>query len=134
MTPGPAKMLALALAFVMVAAQIVCGCPARVMADSSTSAAKSCIGARPCCKQAAQSPGKSGQPCEQCNLSYRVDQMSPDRADFSVSADLVATLSPIALDVQIASILGCSQRRIANDTPAPPLLRDLFHARTLLLI
>src|SRR3954470_15899794 len=99
MTVAPRNLLAVLLTCLMVGAQTVCGCPANALTTVTRVPLRSCAGARPCCKHfdgkspTSSLPGQSGEPCEQCNLSHRIDQVSPDQTDVSISHDVLTVLS-----------------------------------------
>jgi hypothetical protein len=135
-------MIAAFLALVTLGVQCVCGCPelgARRAAEARR-AIPPCAKRAECCHRRGAAlessvPAKS-DPCERCNLVHRTDQIAPDQGvAASVNSHLLAPSfeAPLVAEPLVLQPAFTTAARNA-DVPIPPLLRDLFHAQTLLLI
>lgn len=130
------------IAFGMLAAQTVCACPLLKKSSLSPSpvSQKTCTGTGKCCMKH-QSPVPSPSrptkqwPCEKCNLMHPADEIQPDRFDTAaVTHHVYLTLAPVPPFIAVR-VAGLYQTRgEVERVPIPPLLQDLFHAGTLLLI
>lgn len=134
------RSLLLLLACGTFAAQALCACPtspefSKPVAQDS----RPCKGKAKCCLKdeastPAPAPPKKDAPCDRCNLMHRADQIHPDR---QVDADAVhpfCALVPVPLFHMTGIEDRLPQWRDSERVPIPPLLRDLFHSRTLLLV
>ena len=134
-------IVAVVLAVSTMAAQAVCACPAMAgEAKPVPQAAEACRGSGKCCVQdepTAPVPTKSGDgtPCENCNVIHPADRILPERQDAAVPIHQpFLTLAPVHTLYAPASAQPFAARRDAERVPIPPLLQDLFHSGTLLLI
>jgi hypothetical protein len=135
------RPLLVLLAFGTVAAQAVCACPDAASANRHVPQAKqTCSGKGKCRVQdqptiPASSHPQKGWPCERCNLTHRADQIQPERQD-SVAVVHQPFLALLAIPLLYATAITerFPKRRESERVPIPPLLQDLFHSGTLLLI
>jgi len=131
------KLLAAIIALTTAGAQVVCACPTALASIRPQPAvAKSCTGQKECCRKSelskpVQPPRQL--PCNNCNLKHRAEQAMPDRHDSVLSAHSLLW-SSIPLAAPAAADVCPLLPEVVEIFPSPPLLNDLFHIHSLLLI
>lgn len=133
----PARAFSGFLVLVISAAQFVCACPAPLDPDNSRPIPAACDGDRDCCRDenGSSTPAPLGDdPCDQCNLVHPDDKLLPAYQKAPPAHDLTFALPPIAVSVATPSNFLFHRHPCRSECPAPPLLQDLFHSGTLLLI
>jgi hypothetical protein len=135
--------LSVVLAVATMAAQAVCVCPvAAAEAGPVPKAEEPCRGSGKCCVQdteepAAPAPARSQEsdPCDSCNVVHPADRIQPERQDAAVSVhQQLLALAPVPTLYTPVPAGRFAERAGAERVPIPPLLQDLFHSGTLLLI
>jgi hypothetical protein len=128
--------MVLVLALATAGAQVVCACAMPAAPKTEPIVEKACVGEGECCHKkalASEVPVQKTNPCDQCNVKHRTDQAKPESSHAVVSPHVVLH----ALAVQISSTpnadVAFAQWHASESVPLPPLLRDLFHAHSLLL-
>jgi hypothetical protein len=133
--------LAILLAVSTMAAQAVCVCPAvGSEARPAQQAEEACRGSGKCCVQGeptvpVPAPSEQNTPCENCNVIHPADRIQPERQDAPVTVyQPFLALTPVPPIYASVSALPLAAPSGAERVPIPPLLQDLFHSGTLLLI
>ena len=135
------QILSVLLAVSTMAAQAVCACPVGASETRPVQQAEeACRGSGACCvpgQPSAPAPSQSddGTPCDRCNVIHPADTIQPDRQDAAVTVHQpFLALAPVPTLYSSVSAQPVIARRNAEHVPIPPLLQDLFHSGTLLLI
>ena len=126
------KLLVVVIALATAGAQVVCACSTPVVQQAAPQLKQACAGEKECCRKAQSQPIQPAkqEPCSQCNLKHRAEQMTPDRQGDLVPHMELAAIAPIAMaDNASFEIQPC----LVEIVSSPPLLNDLFHVHSLLL-
>jgi hypothetical protein len=128
----------LSLAVATAGAQVVCACGTRTLAPQPAKpVALACAGSGECChkdESEKTAPVPDHDPCDKCNVKHRTPQAMPDSHDSASTLQPSFDAIPVSLMIVSAARLAPSQRRLIEGDPSPPLLQDLFHTHSLLLI
>jgi hypothetical protein len=131
------KLLAVALALTTAGAQVVCACPtAATIHELTRPITRACVGEGDCCVkvQPIKAPVSKQEPCGKCNLKNRTQQAMPEPQPVTAvpQLDLSAFAAPVAIPA--TANISIAQLSCLDRIQQPPLLTDLFHVHSLLLI
>jgi hypothetical protein len=136
MHPRVARNISMLLAVVIAATAFFCGCPERTARGATLSPVlKACGEPLPCCAKLGQTNDSGHRdPCQRCNLVHHSDQIVQGGAAGSLVHDLMAVAVEIPAIAPLALSETSTVKARIDRVLIPPLLRDLFHAQSLLLI
>ena len=150
------QLLAVLLALATTHAAVACACPAQPAGgsevpdqsgacsqSSSQSSPQACeygagSGAEPVEGSSSPRPAPAHDPCGRCDVKPGIDQIAspaPDAVPASAHPFFAPALVPLVSLLPATPVTSLDRLRgAAEGVLRPPLLRDLFHSRTLLLI
>ena len=136
MRPSVSRNITLLLAILIGATAFFCGCPERTARGATlTRVVKACGEQLPCCANVGKMKDAGHHdPCQRCNLVHHSDQIVQGSAAGSVVHDLIAVAVEIPAITPLAVSETSTVRARIDRVLIPPLLRDLFHTQSLLLI